>query len=101
MRRILALFLVVGLGSFVSTPSAQAGVCEGTPFSCAVDEAIERGLQHYRNLERGMGNFGDVRANFLGALSFLEKRQGVGWQGRAQGFMGMDPNDQALVVRLV
>ena len=25
---------------------------------------------------------------FLGALTFLEKRQGVGWGGRAQGFQG-------------
>ncbi len=97
MSRTLTVFFTL----LLMAPPATAGVCDGTPFSCAVDEAIERGLQHYRNLERGMGNFGDVRANFLGALSFLEKRQGVGWQGRAQGFMGMDPNDQALVVRLI
>jgi len=97
MSRTLTVFFTL----LLMAPPAAAGVCDGTPFSCAVDEAIERGLQHYRNLERGMGNFGDVRANFLGALSFLEKRQGVGWQGRAQGFMGMDPNDQALVVRLI
>ena len=104
MRRTLALTLIIALGSVATTSSALAGVCEGTPFSCAVDEAIDRGLQHLRNLERGAGSFGEgnnSRHNFLGTLSFLEKRQGVGWQGRAQGFEGMDPNDQAMVVRLV
>ena len=77
-------------------------MCEGTPFSCAVDDAINAGLQHLRNLERGAGNFSEAngRSNFLGALSFLEKRQGVGWQGRAQGYQGMDPADQALVTRI-
>ena len=66
------------------------------------DDAINAGLQHLRNLERGAGNFSEAngRSNFLGALSFLEKRQGVGWQGRAQGYQGMDPADQALVTRI-
>ena len=82
---------------------SMAGVCEGTPFACAVDAAIDAGLQNLRNRERGMGNFAEAngRTNFLGALAFLEKRQGVGWQGRAQGYNGMDPADQAMVVRLV
>ena len=81
----------------------MAQQCEGTPFACAVDDAINAGLQHFRNLERGAGNFGDNngRHNFLGTLAFIEKRQGVGWAGRAQGYDGMDPADQAMTVRLV
>jgi hypothetical protein len=97
---ILAGMLTLAVG-LISTASAQG--CEGTPFACAVDDAINAGLQHFRNLERGAGNFGDANArhNFLGVLSFLEKRQGVGWGGRAQGYQGMDPNDQAMAVRLI
>ena len=86
-------------------PSAvQAGECQATPFACAVDAAIAQGLQFYRNTERGTGDFGGgggrgEQQNFFGILSFLEKRTGVGWMGQAQGYEGMDPNDQAMVVR--
>ncbi|MBV70573.1 MAG: hypothetical protein CMH52_04415 [Myxococcales bacterium] len=97
---ILTGLLLLGSGT-LSIVSAQG--CEGTPFACAVDDAINAGLQHFRNQERGAGNFNEAnsRHNFLGALTFLEKRQGVGWGGRAQGFQGMDPNDQAMVIRLI
>ena len=81
---------------------ASAQICEGTPFECAVDAAIDAGLQNLRNAERGTGHFGDGngRHNFLPLLSFLEKRRGVGWNGRAQGFEGMDPADQAMAIRV-
>ncbi|MEZ4436645.1 MAG: hypothetical protein R3F65_29950 [bacterium] len=84
---------------------ARAG-CESTPFACAVDAAIDAGLQYLRNNERGQGFLpddggGDPRHNFLVALTFLEKRTGVGWQGAIRGYRGMPPDDQALVVRLV
>jgi hypothetical protein len=92
----LALATVLG-----TVGAAQAQQCQATPFACAVDQAIELGLQYFRNTERGAGLFGDNRHNFLGILSFLEKRDGVGWLGRAQGYEDMDPNDQALVVRAV
>jgi MYXO-CTERM domain-containing protein len=93
---ILCTFVVLMPVNLAAQP------CEGTPFACAVDAAIDAGLQDLRNRERGAGNFSEAngRTNFLGALSFLEKRQGVGWQGRAQGYVGMDPADQAMVVRL-
>ncbi|MEZ4436144.1 MAG: prenyltransferase/squalene oxidase repeat-containing protein [bacterium] len=93
---------VLALGCLVAAP-ATAQVCEGTPFACAVDAAIDLGLQHFRNQERGAGHFTDnnARHNFLGLLSFLEKRSGVGWQGRTVGFQGSDPIDQAMMVRLV
>ena len=102
VRKIIATTIVV-LGMFVLAPNAMAQPCEGTPFACAVDEASDAGLQHFRNQEVGQGHFGDGtgRHNFLGALSFLEKRRGAGWNGRAQGFEGMDPADQAMVIRLV
>ncbi len=102
MIRTLLFVAMLSLSTALFT-TASAGVCEGTPFACAVDDAINAGLQHFRNLERGLGHFGDNngRHNFLGTLSFLEKRQGVCWAGRAQGYQGMDPQDQAMVVRLV
>jgi MYXO-CTERM domain-containing protein len=87
--------------ALAASPAAQAQQCQATPFACAVDRAIELGLQFYRNMERGTGQFSDARHNFLGILSFLEKRQGIGWQGRAQGYQDMDPVDQQMVVRAV
>ncbi len=95
--------MLSALALTLSAPTAvQAGECQATPFACAVDQAIQAGLQYYRNTERGTGSFtggGDFQHNFFGVLAFLEKRRGVGWQGQVQGYEGMDPNDQALVVR--
>ena len=102
-RRVKAALCAIS--ATLSAVPALAGECEATPFACAVDQAIAAGLQHYRNIERGTGDLtGDGllmagRKNFFGILSFLEKRTGVGWMGRPQGFEGMDPNDQALVMR--
>jgi MYXO-CTERM domain-containing protein len=83
--------------------NAFAQGCQATPFACEVDRAIDAGLQFLRVSERNAGHFGDNngRHNFLGMLSFLEKRDGVGWQGRANGFRGMAPEDQQMVTRLV
>ena len=97
-----ALFATAALWLLV--PTTASAQCQATPFACAVDQSIELGLQNLRNRERGQGNFegaagNNARHNFLGLLSFLEKRDGVGWLGRAQGFDGMDPVDQAMVVR--
>ena len=102
MVRSLMLTLLFAAGLSVVAPVAHAQ-CMGTPFECAVDDAINRGLQWYRASEAGQGHFSDAQArhNFLGALSFLEKREGVGWNGRAQGYNGMDANDQQMIVRLV
>ena len=95
--------LALGFAALLSWPTASAAQCQATPFACAVDQSIELGLQNLRNRERGAGHFNDngARHNFLGALSFLEKRDGVGWQGRAQGFDGMDPIDQGMIIRLL
>ena len=102
MKHLKKALLGAALISMAAVSTVQAQGCPATPFACAIDEAINRGLQAYRNAERGMGNFsGQPRHNFLGILSFLEKRDGIGWQGRAIGYQGMDPNDQALVVRAV
>jgi hypothetical protein len=92
---------LLSLGALLSAHDAAAGECQATPFACTVDQAIQAGLQHFRNTERGTGFFaqGDDQHNFFGILSFLEKRQGVGWQGEVQGYDGMDPDDQQMVVR--
>ncbi len=76
--------------------------CEATPFACRVETSIERGLQYIRQQENGRGMVNNnANHNFLMTLSFLEKRDGVGWMGRPQGYEGMDPNDQAMIVRMV
>ena len=94
---LLVIFLSMGL-AFMSPQVQAQPMCMGTPFECAVDDAINLGLQWFRNQEANTGHFADAqgRHNFLGALSFLEKRQGVGWMGRAQGFNGMATADQAM-----
>ena len=99
--RTLSLWLVVALPGWPLASAAQD--CPATPFACAVDASIELGLQNLRNRERGAGHFADhgARHGFLGALSFLERRDGVAWWGRAQGHDGMDPDDQAMVTRLM
>jgi hypothetical protein len=100
MKLLKTALTGAGLATLLAAGSANAQECQATPFACAVDEAINRGLQAARNAERGQGNFsGQPRHNFLGILSFLEKRDGIGWQGRAIGYQGMDPNDQAMIVR--
>jgi MYXO-CTERM domain-containing protein len=95
--------MLLGLTTLAPVAQAGAGECAGTPFACDVDRAIQAGLQHFRNTERGTGFFspGDDQHNFLGILSFLEKRHGLGWQGQVQGFDGMDPLDQEMVLRAV
>ena len=96
--------LLIACAIVSPTLSAHAQPCEGTPFACAVDESINRGLEFLRVEENGRGIFADgndPRHNFMFILSFLEKRTGVAWNGRAQGFEGMDPADQQLVVRAV
>ena len=76
--------------------------CPATPFACAVDAAIQRGLQAYRVRERGLGMIDNrPKHNFLAVLAFLEQRDGVGWQGQPLGYDGLPPGDQALVTRLL
>jgi len=100
-KKLLLSASLVALGGLAaSTASAQ---CEGTPFACAVEEAIDLGLQAFRNQERGTGSVenGGSRHNFLALLSFLEKRSGVGFNGRGIGFQNSDPADQAMMIRFV
>ena len=84
-----------------STVRADPPGCEGTPFACEIDLAINRGLEYLRGIEADGSFQRDVRHNFMFILAFLEKRDGVAWNGRAVGFEGMDPDDQSLVVRAV
>jgi MYXO-CTERM domain-containing protein len=99
MKKVSLFGAVAVLCAAAST--AQGQECQATPFACAVDLAINNGLDYYRNTERGTGAFGDTQHSFFGILAFLEKREGVGWQGNVQGFEGMDPNDQQMVVRVM
>ena len=81
--------------------------CDESLFFCQVEQAIDRGLQDLRSRESGNGYFSGTdtqsnpKHNFLGALSFLEKRVGNGWDGQTIGYDGLPPEDQLLVQRLV
>lgn len=96
---VRALLSVLGVVCLSTASWAQE--CEGSRFECDVDAAIERGLDFLRASERQRGDFGEPGGTFLGVLSFLEKRTGVGWDAPARGYRGMDPADKALVQRMV
>jgi hypothetical protein len=74
--------------------------CMGTPFQCEVEAAIDRGLQYMRMVGAG-GTLENNQHNFLGILSFLEKRAGANWHAPVIGFSGMTVEDQALVQNLL
>ncbi|MEE2645040.1 MAG: prenyltransferase/squalene oxidase repeat-containing protein [Myxococcota bacterium] len=99
MRLLSLLILLLGSLIYLGGP-AVAQVCDATPFACDVDDSINRGLQSFR-IREANGRFDNSsRHGFLGLLSFLEKRQGVGWIGNAVGFDGMDPIDQQMAIRV-
>ncbi len=95
MKRILPCACLV-----LAPATVAAQACPATPFACAVDRAIDRGLQHIRNVEAGTGAYGERDHDFLALLALLEKRDGVGWQGRPRGFEGLEADDRALARRL-
>ena len=98
-RFILWIGFVLISGLLASPVYAQSS-CPATPFRCDVEYAINLGLQYSRTQEAN-GILNDKKYNFLGFLSFLEKRQGLGWNSPTVGFDGMSAEDQALVQRLV
>ncbi len=73
-------------------------------FTEAVDEAVRRALDHLRREEGGRGHFGglerDLRADALGVLAFLERRQAAGW-GRTLGLAGLEHADRAMLQRVL
>ena len=86
------------------TPRAHAQApCDPQSFACQVEIAIDTALHNLRTREGGNGYF-DTRGaaqnykhNFLGLLSFIEKREGIGWNGESLGYDGLPPLDQQLV----
>ncbi len=76
--------------------------CVETPFACAVDEAVELGLQAIRNREGGHGLVDRTwPENGLAILALLEKHAGAGWNGAVPGYAGMSPEDQAMLRRML
>ena len=102
---LISLFGVIALFGISSQAQAQAP-CDPTSFACQVELAIDVALHNLRGREGGNGYFDNrgsnqnFKHNFLGLLSFLEKREGVGWQGPS-GYDGLPPLDQQLALRLV
>ena len=73
-----------------------------TPFGDRVTEAINRGLDYFRNQQAADGSFGPTReATGLAALCFLEKRTSADWNAPHAGYSGMDPQDQQRVQNAV
>ena len=99
-----AALWALGATLICSTGQARAdGACQGTPYACAVDAAIDRGLAWYRlqAQHNGGASFGNVQSDFFGVLAFLEKRP-PDWPGAPpRGYVGMDPADQTLLLPLV
>lgn len=95
-RSILTLALSLSLYH----QQVQAQACNATPFACTVDIAIDNALQYTRGIENNSGVLQDAQHNFLGILSFIEKKA-VSGNGRVIGYQGLDPQDQLLVNRLV
>lgn len=97
------LFRILALVGLTLPTVCRAQDCPATPFACAVDDAIQRGLQAFRVAEAGTGQIGagQGRQGFMAVLAFLGQRGGVGGQGAPLGFANLPPEDQALVGRLV
>jgi len=73
-----------------------------TPFGLLVEQALDGGFEYLRAREAETGHFQDETGNhnFLAVLALLERQTHPGFGPRA-GYLGLDPDDQALVVRLV
>lgn len=90
-RHHLILLLVL-----VCAPSGLAAqpVCLATPFECLVEAAIDSGL----NAARAGDAFSEGAHLPLALLALLERRDGVGWRGRARGYAGSPAEDQRRLV---
>ena len=98
LRVVLYLFFI--FFSILPNLGYAQVTCPATPFRCDVERAINLGLQYTRSREVN-GIIDDVKYNFLGFLSFLEKRAGLGLNSPTVGYDGMSDEDQALVRRLI
>ena len=80
----------------LAIPAAHAQpVCPSTPFTCAVEAAINAGFAFTSAAERGAeaGNR-TVELHAMEVLAFLIRRDGIGWHGRALGYGGLVEADQ-------
>jgi hypothetical protein len=77
-----------------------AGAPRGA-FEDDVDAAIEAGLAYIRRMEGRGGIFVDPTNNALAALAFIERRVGHPSLGPVGGYAALNPDDQALVERLL
>ena len=74
--------------------------CPSTPFNCDIENAINLGLQYTRS-RVARDQIGGYRHNFLGVLSLLEKRRGIGSRGPALGYDESEPADQMIIESLI
>lgn len=101
MSFALAVSLFSGSASAQDEPFVPPRArCPSTPFNCDIENAINFGLQYTRSRVNG-NRLDNVRHNFFGILSLLEKRRGIGWNGPALGYEGSEPADQVIVENLV
>ena len=102
IKLYLAIFVILCSSSLSLAQewTPPRAVCPSTPFNCDIENAINLGLQYTRANVSGT-TLTNVRHNFFGILSLLEKRQGIGWNGPALGYSGSEPADQEIVRNLV
>ena len=88
IRRLLTATLAL----LAAAVPASAAV---TPFGEAVNAAIDRGLDWFRNSQAADGGWGEGTG--LAVLCFLEKRSSADWNAGAVGYPGLTPDDQTRV----
>ncbi len=87
------------LGLFLSALLLSPTWAFRTPFGDRVSQAIEDGLQYYRNQENGSGNLGGY-ATGLCMLALLEKRASADWQAPTLGYRNSSAEDQQMMMRM-
>ncbi len=96
---LLSFFVAVTVTITATTtwvwPSSANGFT--TPFSSQVHQAVEDGLQWFRNLESN-GDMG-AETTALALLALLESRHGPAWDAPTRGYSGLTAEDKAIAVR--
>jgi hypothetical protein len=99
MRRSAQLLTGALVLAMLAAPTVATA--QVTPFSEAVNDAIDNGLAYLRAQQRGNGRIGDNNSGGgptgLAALCFLERRASADFRSPAVGYVGMDAADQERV----
>ena len=95
MRAALAL-----IAALLAAPAAAQ--CPDDLLTCRLEAAIEAATAYIRNSERVDGTYADdPRPHQLALVvqAMMDRRSGLGFNGRRRGYQGLSVEDQARVVR--